>query len=337
MRAKVFGLLSICLLLISIGGIAKTGGPGPSGYHLINTIQIGGPGGWDYLTMDTANRRLYVSHSTHVVVIDVDAGKVVGDIPDTKGVHGIAIANDLGRGFTSNGGANTVTIFDLKTLKTIGTVAVGTNPDAIIYEPLTKRIFTFNGRSNDTTAVDAATGTVAGTIPLGGKPESAVSNGKGRVFVNIETKDEVIAFDPKKLSVEAHWPLAPGKEPSGMAFDAKNNRIFSGCGGSDLMTVMNAETGKVVASVPIGKGVDANGFDPETKLAFSSNGQAGGTLTVVHQDSPDKYTVVENVVTHAGGRTMALDTKTHNVFIAVNEGTRQAPVADSFKVLVFGK
>jgi len=349
MRAKVFGLLSICLLLISVGAVAKVGGPGPSGYHLINTIQVGGPGGWDYLTMDTANRRLYVSHSTHVVVIDVDAGKVVGDIPDTKGVHGIAIANDLGRGFTSNGQGNNVTIFDLKTLKILGLVDVGKNPDAIIYEPFTKRVFTFNGRSSDTTAIDAATGTVVGTIPLGGKPESAASNGKGRVYVNIEDKSEVIAFDPKKLSVEAHWPLAPGKDPTGMAFDAAHNRIFSGCGGSDLMTVMDAETGKVVASVPIGKGVDANGFDPETRLAFSSNGQAGGTLTVVHQDSPDKYSVVENVVTHQGSRTMALDPKTHNVYLAAVEyGPAPAPteaqprprptmVPDSFKILVFGK
>src|SRR5882724_9288861 len=175
MKARIFGLLSVCLLLISVGAVAKVGGPGPSGYHLINTIQVGGAGGWDYLFMDSANRRLYVSHTSHVVVIDVDAGKVVGDIPDTNGVHGIAIANDLGRGFVSNGRGNNMTIFDLKTLKVLGLVDTGKNPDAIVYDPFSKRVFTFNGRSNDVTAIDGATGTVAGTFAVGGKPEFSAS------------------------------------------------------------------------------------------------------------------------------------------------------------------
>ncbi|HZS46238.1 MAG TPA: YncE family protein [Blastocatellia bacterium] len=348
MKGKTLGFLIGCTLLVMIAGLV--GLAGPSGYHLIKTIKIGGEGGWDYLNVDSANRKLYVSHGNHVVVIDIDKNEVVGDIPDTTGVHGIAIANDLNRGFTSNGRGNSVTIFDLKTLKVIGTVAIkGQNPDAIAYDPFTKRVFTFNGRSHDVTAIDGATGEVVGTLDVGGKPEFAQSNGKGRMFVNIEDKDEVIAFDPKALTVIGHWPLAPGKGPSGMAIDIEHNLIFSGCGETDLMVMTNTETGKVVGSAPIGKGVDANAYDPGTKLAFSSNGQAGGTLTVVHVDSPTKFTVVENVPTHTGARTMALDPKTHNVYLAIAEYGQAPPtpaggrpqrapmIPDSFSIQVYGK
>jgi len=286
--------------------------PGPSGYHVAKSIPIPGDTGWDYLAVDSANRRVYVSRGTHVVVLDADSQAIVGDIPDTQGVHGIAIAADLGRGFVSNGRANTVTIFDIKTFKTIATVNVGTNPDAIMYDAVTKRVFAFNGRSKDATVINATDGSVAGTIPLGGKPEFAAADGKGAVYVNIEDTSEVVHLDAKDLKVLHRWPLKPCDEPSGLAMDLKSRRIFSGCG-NKMMAVVDADSGKVITTVPIGQGVDANAFDPETQLAFSSNGE--GTLTVIHEDSPDKFTVVENVPTKRSARTMGIDLKTHNIFL----------------------
>jgi len=319
MRKSLVFSVSATALMLSAGLLASTfsrtasPAPGTSGYKVIKTVPVAGEGGWDYITVDSAERRLYVSHSTHVVVFDTDTYAVVGDIPDTQGVHGIALATDLGRGFTSNGRANTVTIFDLKTLNTIGTVKTGTNPDAIVYEPVSKRVFALNGRSNDATAIKAADGTVLGTIPLGGKPEFAVADGKGTIYVNIEDTSELAHIDAQKLTVLHRWPLAPCKEPSGLAMDLKHRRLFAGCD-NEMMAVVDADSGKVVATPAIGEGVDANAFDPETNLAFSSNGQAG-TLTVVHEDSPDKFTVVENVPTKKSARTMGLDLKTHNVFL----------------------
>ena len=291
-------------------------GQSAPGYRVVKTLSVGGDEGWDYIAVDSGARRVYVSHGTHVVVLDADSGAVAGDIPDTQGVHGIAIASDLGKGFTSNGRANTVTIFDLKTLKSLGTVKAGTNPDAIIYDPSSKRVFTMNGRSQDTTAINAADGTVIGTLALGGKPEFAVADGKGSVFVNIEDKSELVQFDPQKLTVTHRWPLAGCEEPSGMAMDLKTRRIFSGCG-NKVMTVVDADSGKLVTKVAIGDGVDANGFDPVTNLVFSSNGE--GTVTVVHEDSPDIYSVVETVPTKKSARTMGLDLKTHNIFLPAAE------------------
>jgi DNA-binding beta-propeller fold protein YncE len=269
---------------------------------------VGGDEGW----VDSAARHVYVSHGSHVVVLDADSGAVAGDIPDTQGVHGIAIAADLGRGFTSNGRANTTTIFDLNTLKPIGTVKTGTNPDAIIYDPGTKRVFTLNGGSKDATAINAADGTIAGTLALGGKPEFAVADGKGSIFVNVEDTSEIVQFDPQKLTVILRWHIAPCEEPSGLAMDLKTRRLFAGCN-NKMMAVVNADTGKVIATPAIGDGVDANAFDPETNYVFSSNGE--GTLTVIHEDSPDKFTVVDNVPTRKGARTMGLDLRTHNIFL----------------------
>lgn len=318
-----------------------------SGYHLLKKIEAGGEGGWDYLIVDGAARRLYVSRGTRVMVFDADSGASVGEIPDTPGVHGIAIADDLGRGFTSNGRDGSVTIFDLKTLKPIGKVKVGTNPDCILYDPATRRVFAFNRGSSDVTAIEAKTGEVAGLIALGGHPEFATADGKGMVFVNLDDKSEVVAIDSKKLVAKAHWPVAPGEDCSGMAIDRKHGRLFSVCG-NKKMTVMDASTGKVVADLPIGSGPDAAGFDPETSLAFSSNG-TDATLTVVHQDSADKYSVVANVPTQRGARTMALDPKTHNVFLATAQygpppaATAERPnprptvLPNSFVILVFGK
>jgi DNA-binding beta-propeller fold protein YncE len=310
-------------------------------YKVTGTIPIPGEDFWDYVTVDSAARRVYVSHGTHVVILDADKESIVGDIPDTQGVHGIAIAADLGRGFTSNGRANTATIFDLKTAKTIGTVNTGTNPDAIIYDPATKRVFTMNGRSQDTTAINAADGTVAGTLALGGKPEFAVADGKGTIYVNIEDKSELVHFDAKSLTILHRWPMAPCEEPSGLAADLKSHRLFAGCS-NKLMAVINADNGKVVATVPIGSGVDANGFDPETNFAFASTGD--GNLTVAHEDSPDKYTVVDNVATKRSARTMGLDLKTHKVFLPAAEfdppppGERRGKMkAGSFVVVVVSR
>jgi len=318
--------------------------PGPTGYHVIKTIPVGGPGKWDYCVLDSAGRRLYVSHGTHVVVLDADSGAIVGDIPNTPGVHGIALAPDLGRGFTSNGKANTVTIFDLKTLKTISTVkAGGVNPDAIYYDAGSKRVFAFNGRSASATAIEAADGKVAGTIAVGGKPEFAVGDDRGHVYVNVEDKSQLLEIDAQKLSVVHRWPLAGCKEPSGLAIDQKNRRLFSVCSNKKMM-VVSADTGKVIATPAIGEDPDAAGFDPDTQLVFSSNGESGD-LTVIHEDSPDKYTVVENVPTKKYARTMAIDFKTHNIFLPFAEfepvtpkGEEEPPMKpNSFGVLLVAK
>ncbi|HJT72345.1 MAG TPA: hypothetical protein VJ731_19250 [Terriglobales bacterium] len=317
------------------------------GLHVVKTYKLGGEGGWDYLEVDPDAHRVFISRSTHVIVIDSDSGKQVGDIPDTPGVHGIALAPELGRGFTSNGREGSVTIFDLKTLKPINKIQnVGENPDAILYDPATKRVFTFNGRSHDSTAIDSAEGKVLGKIALDGKPEFGVSDGKGEVFVNIEDKSELVALDPKELKVKSRWSLAPCESPSGLAIDREARRLFAGCD-NKMMAVVNADSGKVITTLPIGEGVDADRFDPATKFAFASCGD--GTLTVVHEDSPEKFSVVQSVPTERGARTMAIDLKTHHVFtVTADFGPRPAPTADNphprpsilpgtFEVLVIGK
>lgn len=337
-------LAAVLCTCLAAGALAAAG----PGYHVTKTYKLGGEGGWDYVTADASARRLYISRGTHVIVLDLNSGKTVGDIPDTQGVHGIALAPDLGRGFTSNGREGTVTIFDIQTLKPIGEkVRVGENPDAILYDPATKRVFTFNGRSHDATAIDAASAKVLGTIKLDGKPEFAVTDLKGTVFVNIEDKSELTAIDPIKLEVKAKWPLAPCTEPSGLAIDRKNRRLFAGCD-NKMMAVVDADSGKVLATPAIGEGVDAAAYDDETGLAFASCG-GDGVLTVVKQESPDKYSVVENAKTQRGARTMALDTKTHDVYTVTAEfGPRPAATADnprprppilpdSFVVLVVSK
>ncbi len=315
-----------------------------SGYHVTKTIPIGGTGRWDYDIVDSAARRVYVSHQTHVVVLDADSHVVVGDIPNTPGVHGIALASDLGRGFTSNGRGNTVTIFDLKTLKVISTVkSSGQNPDAIYYDAGSKRVFAFNGRSANVTAISAADGTVAGTIAVGGKPEFAAGDDQGHVFVNVEDKSQLLEIDAHKLSVLHRWPLTGCKEPSGLAIDQKNHRTFSVCGNKKMM-VVNTDTGKVVATLAIGEDPDAAGFDPQTQLVFSSNGESGD-LTVIHEDSPDTYSVIENVPTKKYARTMAIDLKTHNIFLPIAEfepvapkGEEEPPMKpDTFGVLLVSK
>ena len=291
-------------------------------YKLKQKFVLGGEGGWDYLTYDPAGHRLFIARATRVMVVDPEKGSVLGEIPNTPGVHGVALAQDLGKGFTSNGRENTVTVFDLKTLKETARIKLDAeNPDAIMYEPVSKRIFTFNGRSHNATAIDAEKGSVITNIPLDGKPEFAVADGNGTVFVNIEDKSELTSIDARNAKVLNTWPLAPCEEPSGLAIDQKNRRLFAGCD-NKMMAVVNADTGKVVTTVPIGQGVDANRFDPETELAFSSNGD--GTLTVVHEDSADKYSVVQNAETQRSARTMALNPKNHEVYLVAAE-IEQAP------------
>jgi DNA-binding beta-propeller fold protein YncE len=244
--------------------------------------------------------------------MDADTLKVVGDIPDTPRVHGVAVAPDLGRGFTSNGGADTATIFDLKTLKVLGTVKTGKAPDGIIYDRFSERVFAFNGRSQDATVINAADGIVVGTLAVGGKPETAVVDGTGHLYLNIEDKGELIEIDTQHLTILHRWPLSGCKEPTGLAIDQKNRLLFAVCQ-NKRMDVVNADTGKVIATPSIGEGPDAAAFDPETQLVFTSN--EVGTLTVIHEDSPTKFRVVDHVRTKDSARTMALDLKTHKLFL----------------------
>lgn len=303
---------------------SRTGAAAPagSGYHVVKTIPIGGAGGWDYATTDSVGRRIYVSHDTRVVVLDADTQEKVGEVSGTQRIHGIAIAAEFGRGYISNGATNNVTAFDLKSLKTMGLIPAGTNPDAIIYDSATKRVFAMNGRSGDITAINAADGKVVGTIAVGGKLEFAAADGKGTIFVNVEDKSELVHVDAEKLTVLHRWPLAPCTEPSGLAMDTVTRRLFVACD-NKMMAVVNADTGKIVTTLPSGEGTDASGFDPENKFVFMSNGD--GTLTVVHEDSPDKFSVVENVTTKKSARTMTLDLKTHNIFLPAADFDPPAP------------
>jgi hypothetical protein len=338
MTRALFIAIGFCLCPLPLSAAPS---PGASGYKVIKTVPVGGEGSWDYVYVDSGARRVYISRGTHTAVMDADTYAVVGDIADTQGVHGIAIASDLGRGFTSNGRSNDVTIFDLKTLKPIGNVKTDANPDAIVYDPVSKRVFTFNGRGKNTTAINAADGTVAGTLALGGKPEFAAVDGKGSIFVNNEDTSEIIEINAQKITETHRWPLAPCKSPSGLAMDTNSRRLYSVCD-DKVSVVVNADTGKVVATPEIGNGPDAAAFDPASNNFFASCGE--GVLTVVHQDSPDKYTVVENVPTKRSARTMGLDLKTHNIFMPAADFDPPAPgerrgkmKPDSFVIVVVGK
>jgi YVTN family beta-propeller protein len=320
------------------------GQPKP-GYHLLQKVTVGGEGGWDYLTMDSTAHRLYVSRGSHVQVFDTQAKKVVGDILNTAGVHGIALDKETGRGYTSNGRDSSVSVVDLKTLQTVAVIKVGArNPDAILYDKFSQRLFTFNGGSSNATVIDVKNDSVIGHIALGGKPEFAVTDGQGTIFVNIEDKSMVAAFDALKMTVTAQWPLGKGEEPSGLAIDREHHRLFSVCS-NKLMVVLDSRTGKIVSEVPIGSGTDAAAFDPVTGLAFSSNGE--GTVTVVKENNAHTYEAVETVTTQKGSRTMTLDESTHLLYLAsVNYGPAPAPTADrpkprpamepgSFSILIF--
>ena len=321
----------------------------PPTYKVITKIKIGGGARWDYAFLDNANHRLYVSHGTQTEVIDTATDKLVGTISGTNGVHGIAIADDLGRGFTSDGADNDVTVFDLKTLKPIaaigqgGKIKTGQNPDAIIYEPVTHRVFTFNGSSKDATAIDAKTGNViTSSIPVGGKPEFAQVDGKGHIYVNIEDKNEIIEIDAKDSLVSKRYSIAPCDEPSGLTFDLKKTRLYSVCR-NKLMIVSDPATGKVIASLPIGTGSDGVAFDDG--YAFSSNGR-DGNITMVSETSPGKFEVVSTIQTQVSARTIAADQRAHKLYLPATEpgpatadtkGKNPPPIPESFAILVVGR
>jgi DNA-binding beta-propeller fold protein YncE len=348
------GILALTVVVIAGGrnilkaqeGGTSQSAAGKSGYHLIKKVKLGGEGGWDYLTVDPASQRLFISRGTHVMVVDADGGKVVGDIPDTSGVHGIALVPDMNKGFTSNGKTATSTIFDMKTLKILGEAKTDKDPDAIIYDPASKRVFTFNGDASSATAIDAATGKTVGTVALGGGPEFAASDGKGHVFVNLEDKSQLVKFDPVTLKVERTWPLAPCESPSGLAIDAEHEILIVGCH-NKMMTFVDGNSGHVIGTVTIGQGVDANRFDPATGFAFASC--SDGTVTVAHEDSPDRFSVVDTITTQRGARTMELDASNHNLYLvsadfgptppATPEKPRPRPpmVPDTFTLLIYGR
>ncbi len=310
-------------------------------YHLANSYLLGGDGGWDYLTYDSAAKRLFVSRSTHVMVVDPLKGVVTGDIPDTPGVHGIAIAQDLGKGFTSNGTDGTVTVFDLSSLAKLATVQTGAkNPDGIAYDPASKRVFTFNGGSNDATVIDATKNAVVATIPLGGRPEFPAVDGRGMVYDNIESTSEIVAIDARSAKIVSRFPLGTCEGPSGLSMDAPHRRLFTACTGQ--MGVIDADSGKVIATIPTGAGTDATRYDEATGMAFASNGR-DATLTVVHEDDPDHFRLVQNAATAPGARTMALDSQSGNVYLvtatlvenpsATSNRNRYRPVPGTFRLI----
>jgi DNA-binding beta-propeller fold protein YncE len=301
---------------------------GAGEYRVLRRTVLGGEGGWDYLRVDAAGHRLFISRGTHVVVVSLETDSVVGDIPGTPGVHGIALAPSAGHGFTSNGRDTSVTMFDLRTLRPLRTVKVtGRNPDSIIYDGASGRVFTFNGGSNNATAVDPRTGNVAGTVALAGRPEEAVADGAGHVWVNLEDKAEVEEFDARTLRSLGHWKLDGCEGPTGIAYDGANHRVFSACD-NRRMAVTDARTGRTVASVEIGEGPDGAGYDPATHTAFASNGT--GSLTIIHQDGSNRYSVAQTLETQRGARTMALDPTTHRVYTVTAEfGPAPSPTPDN--------
>lgn len=338
--ALAIAALTIAALTPPAGAQRPTG----TAYHVARRLRLGGAGGWDYLAVDTVAHRLYLTRGTHVMVVDTRGDSLVGDIQDTPGVHGVALAADLGRGWTSNGRDSTVTAFDLRTLAPQARVKLtGANPDAITYDAASRRVFAFNGASGNATVLDATTGAVLGTIALGGKPEFAVTDGRGTLFVNVEDRGEIVAVDTRAMTVRAHWSIAPCEEPTGLAIDRAHRRLFAVCG-NERMVVVNADAGRVVATLPIGGGADGAAFDPGRQLAFSSNGD--GTLTVVHEDTPDRYRVVQTLATQRGARTLTVDPSTHRVYtVSAEFGPAPAPtterprprpavIPDSFVLLV---
>jgi YVTN family beta-propeller protein len=341
-------LLSAAILCSSLA-IAS---PPDSGYHLLKKYDLGAaPGGkeyWDYITFDIATRRLYISHNTEVKVVDGDSGAIVGSVPDLKRVHGIVVMNDLGRGFISDGGADEVVVFDLKSLKPTEHIKTAGNPDCIIYDPASKHIFTMNGKTNDASVIDPASGIVVATIPIGGRPEYAVPDGHGTIYDNVEDKNEVVAIDSMNNTVKSHWPIDPAEEATAIDLDVQHHRLFIG-GRNKLLAIMNVDSGKVVQTFPIGAGVDTNIFnifEPSTGLLFVAARE--GTLRVYHEDSPDNFSVIETVKTEFGARNMALDPKTHQLFIDTGDFTPAAAptteqphpqpttVSGTFRLLVYG-
>ncbi len=318
---------------------------GPSGYHLLKTIPIPGDEFWDYMGFEPSAHHLFITHGNHVVVVDVKTDRIIGNIGPMEGIHGVVFAPEYNRGFVTDGRAAKLWIFNLKTLQIEGSAPTDKDADGVVYDPSSKRVFTMNGDSHTSTVVDAKNGKVVGHIDLGGGPEFPVADGRGHVYANIETTSEIVEIDSHTMKITHRWPLAPGEHPSGLSIDAKHHLLFSGCH-NQLMVIMNADTGKVVATEPIGRGVDATRFDPGTGYAFASNGR-DADLTVIHEDSPTKFHVVEDVHTEQGARTMALNPINHDVYLVTakleritNPPPHTRPfrmVPGSFHLLIFGR
>lgn len=310
MKRTILNTIITFVLILFLGN--KIAFSQPKLYEVSDKINIGGETRWDYLSIDYTYNRLFVSHASKVHVVDLKTNKLVGEISDLHGVHGIEFAAEFNKGFISNGRDSSITVFDLKSLQKLASIKInGKNPDAIIYDPFTKRIFSFNHSSNNATAIDAKTNSIIATFPLDGVPEFAASDLKGSMYVNLEDKSAVDVFDPQTLKVIAKWSIAPCEEPTGMAIDNENSRLFV-VGGNKLMAVLDLTNGKVITTIPIGSGVDGCAYDSKTNLAFSSNGE--GSITVIRQENPNKYNVVETVPTIKGTRTITVDTTTHNVY-----------------------
>ena len=327
-------------LILAAAALAAVPAAAQKPFRLADRVKLGGEGGWDYLTYDAGSDHLFITRGGHVMVIDTKTLKPVGDITGLNGVHGAAIVPESGKGYITSGGDNMLAIFDLKTLKVLDKVKVGERPDAILYDASAKRVYTFNAKSQDSTVVDAKTGKVIGSVPLGGKPETGVADGKGNVYVNIEDRSEIVRIDTAKLTVAEHYPMAGCDEPSALAFDAAHRRLFAGCA-SKIVAVVDPDAGKLVTTVDIGGGVDAGAFNPKTQQIFMSCG-ADGVVTVIHEDSPDKYSVVQSVPTAKGARTMALDEASNTIYTVTAQfdptpppaGQRRKILPDTFELLV---
>ncbi|MEI9947124.1 MAG: YncE family protein [Chitinophagaceae bacterium] len=336
---KYLKLLSALLLVVF--AISQLQAQKETNFHLLKTFHILSGGGWDYLAVGPGNNRLYVSHGSQVNILDKTTGDSIGIIENTTGVHGIAFDKEHGKGFTSNGRLNNVTVFDLATNNTLAQIATGENPDAILYETFSKKIITCNGRSNDLTVIDPADNKVTATIAVGGKPETAVCDGAGRLYVNVEDKSEIVVVDIKTFKVINHWPVSPGEEPTGLSIDIKTNRLFAGCGNKFLI-VMDASNGKIIDKLSIGDGCDGVAFDPVTKNIFTSNGE--GTMSVFHEATAGKFDLIPIVVTKRGARTITVDPETHLVYLPTSEFEPQPAhspgrpkmIPGTFQILVIG-
>jgi YVTN family beta-propeller protein len=330
---RIFALILAATSVLAIPAAAQ------KSFKLADRVKLGGEGGWDYLTYDSGANRLFITRGTHVMVVDAKTLQPTGDIADLQGVHGVALAPELGHGFITSGGDNMLVIFDLKTLKVLDKVKVGERPDAVLYDASAKRVYTFNAKTQDSTVVDATTGKVVGTVPLGGKPETGVADGKGNVYVNVEDRSEIVRIDTAKLTVAEHYPMAGCDEPSALAIDVAHRRLFAGCG-SKILAVVDPDAGKLVTTVDIGGGVDAGAFNPKTQQIFMSCGE--GVLSVIHEDSPNKYSVVQSVPTVKRARTMALDAASNTVYTVTAQfdptpppaGQRPKMIPDTFELLV---
>jgi YVTN family beta-propeller protein len=330
---RLLALILVAAAFAAVPAVAQ------KNYKLADRLKLGGEGGWDYLVYDSGGNRLFITRGTHVMVVDAKTLQATSDIPDLSGVHGVALAPELSRGFITSGNDNMLVIFDLNTLKVIDKVKVGERPDAILYDASAKRVYTFNAKSQDSTVVNATTGKVVGTVPLGGKPETGVADGKGNVFVNIEDRSEIVRIDTAKLTLAEHYPMAGCDEPSALVIDTVHRRLFAGCA-SKIMAIVDPDAGKLVTTMDIGGGVDAGAFNPKTQQIFMSCGD--GVLTVIHEDSPDKYSLVQSVPTVKGARTMALDASSNTVYSVTAQydpkppspGQRRAVLPGTFELLV---